>query len=178
VGMKEELVKRNMGYVFITGDAMIGARREFLDPIEMSVFNGHMLTILSITGAFRALQEALDGAISGGNEGKIDLPRLIVDGGMALKYSGLKNPYAVAKARAAYEMAEKVAELNAKACFSLKEPSEYVPLVAAAHEMAREAARLADEARELEKTSDSLLRKPHSPEGELLEKRGLGDKPS
>ncbi len=178
--MKDELEKRGMGYVFVTGDAMIGARREFLDPVEMSLFNGYMLCVLSSCGAFRALQEALDGAIvrTKKGKGKVGLPRLVIDGETALRYSGLKNPYAVAKARAAYEMAEKVAELNVKACFVLKEPSSYVPLVAAAHEMAREAARLANEARELEKANDSLLRRPHASDGSILEKRGLADKPS
>jgi methylenetetrahydromethanopterin dehydrogenase len=177
IRVKEELDKNNMGYVFITGDAMIGARREFLDPIEMSIFNGHMLAILSVTGALRALQEALDDTISSAKNGRVELPRLIVDGNTALKHSGLANPYAVAKARAAYEMSEKVAELNVKACFVLKEPSQYVPLVSAAHEIAREAARLADEARELEKANDSLLRRPHSSDGGLLEKRSLADRP-
>ncbi|MEE9594345.1 MAG: F420-dependent methylenetetrahydromethanopterin dehydrogenase [Candidatus Hydrothermarchaeales archaeon] len=178
IRIKEKLAEADLGYIFITGDAIIGARREFLDPIEMSIFNGDMLTILSVTGAFRAMQEALDSAISSAKKGKINLPRLIVDGGMALKYSGLKNPYAIAKARAAYEMAEKVNELNLKACFTIKEPSEYMSLVAASHEMAREAAKLADEARELDKATDSLLRRPHSPDGAQLEKRTFADKPS
>ncbi len=176
IRIKDELEKGNMGYVFIKGDAMIGARREFLDPIEMSIFNGHMLTILSVTGAFRALQEALDTAIASGKEGKASLPRLVVDVEVALNHSGIKNSNALVKAKEAYEMAEKVAELNVKACFVLKDPSEYVPLVAEAHEIARKAAILADEARELEKADDTVLRKPHLPDGSQLKKRRLFEK--
>lgn len=178
IRIKEEFDKLGIGYILVMGDAMIGARREFLDPVEMSTFNGHVLCVLSATGAFRALQEALDLAIASAKKGKrVELPRLVIDGEVAVRYAGFKNPYAAAKARAAYEMLEKVAELNVKACFVIKEASRYVPLAAAAHEMAREAARLADEARELEKLGDTLLRRPHSPDGELLEKRGLADKP-
>jgi len=177
IKMKERLEGEGVGYVFITGDAMIGARREFLDSIEMSIFNGHMLTVLSVTGALRALQEALDEAISSAKKGSVNLPRMIVDGKTALEYSGLKNPYAIAKAMAAYEMAEKVAKMNVKACFVLKDSKEYIPLAAASHEMARDAAWMADEAREMEKGDDSVLRRPHSPEGKQLEKRALLDKP-
>ena len=41
----------------------------------------------------------------------------------------------------------------------------FIPLVAAAHEMAASAAALADEAREIEKGNDSVLRTPHMKEG-------------
>ena len=37
-------------------DAMIGARREFLDPIEMADYNGNLIKVLAGTGAFRKLQ--------------------------------------------------------------------------------------------------------------------------
>jgi methylenetetrahydromethanopterin dehydrogenase len=53
-----------------------------------------------------------------------------------------------------------------------------VPIVAAAHELLGEAAKLAKEAREIEKYSDSVLRMPHARKGELLKKTKLMEKPS
>ena len=52
-----------------------------------------------------------------------------------------------------------------------------MPLLAAAHEMMRAAGRLADEARELEKGGDKVMRKPHFNDGTLGEKRNLIEKP-
>ena len=46
------------GYIIMKGDAMIGARREFLDPIEMADYNGNLVKVLALTGAFRKLQMA------------------------------------------------------------------------------------------------------------------------
>jgi methylenetetrahydromethanopterin dehydrogenase len=66
---------------------------------------------------------------------------------------------------AAYGMAEKIAEVDTQACFMEKEIEKYIPLVACAHEMAQAAARLAEEAREIEKYNDTLLRKPHAKDG-------------
>ena len=37
--IKDELEKQGLGYIIIMGDPLIGARREFLDPIEMAIFN-------------------------------------------------------------------------------------------------------------------------------------------
>ncbi len=176
--VREELEEMGLGYVFITGDALIGARREFLDPTEMSIFNADMLKVLSVTGAFRALQEAIGETIEAAKEGKDLLPHLVVDAATALGHSGIENPNALAKAREAYEMAERVGELNFKACFILKDPVEYIPAVAAAHEMLHDAAMLADEAREIQKKDDTVLRTPHSPEGKVLRKKRLMDKPS
>jgi len=51
-------------------------------------------------------------------------------------------------------------------------------VVSAAHEMMREAARLADEAREIDKAEDMVFRTPHNNEGAVLQKRKLLDKPS
>jgi len=50
-------------------------------------------------------------------------------------------------------------------------------MVAAGHEMMRAAARLADEARELEKGADSVLRTPHAASGEARRKTRLSEKP-
>ncbi|MDI6811883.1 MAG: F420-dependent methylenetetrahydromethanopterin dehydrogenase, partial [archaeon] len=75
-------------------------------------------------------------------------------------------------------MAEKVADMDVKGCFIMKTPEEYVPMVAAAHELISEAARLAKEAREIEKQSDSVVRMPHARSGEILKKEKLMEKPS
>jgi methylenetetrahydromethanopterin dehydrogenase len=57
-------------------------------------------------------------------------------------------------------------------------PQQYtVPPVASAHELLRTAARLAEEARELEKATDSILRTPHAADGKVLSKTTLVSKP-
>jgi hypothetical protein len=77
--VKAELEKQGLGYIIITGDPLIGARREFLDPIEMSLFNADVIRVLSVTGAFRVVFEETDKAIEGVKSGKPYLPRVIVD---------------------------------------------------------------------------------------------------
>lgn len=173
IRIKEQLEEAGLGYIFVKADSMIGARREFLDPTEMAIFNGEMLKVLSITGAFKVIQEEIDKAIDDSGY----LPKIIIDSAAAVSRSGIKNPYARAKAKAAYEMAEKVGELNIRGCFAQKEPEEYIQTVASAHELLRAAAALADEAREIEKATDDVERKPHSSDGKVLKKDRLMDKP-
>lgn len=174
IKIKEHLEELGLGYIFVKADSMIGARREFLDPTEMAIFNAEMLKVLSITGAFKVITEEIDRAIND----KDYLPQIIIGSGTAVSRSGIKNPYARAKAKAAYEMAEKVGKMNILGCFIEKEPEKYIQTVASAHELLRAASMLADEAREMEKTSDDVERRPHSPEGKLLKKRALFEKPS
>ena len=78
------------------------------------------------------------------------------------------NNYALAKARAAHEIAMAVAGQNVKGCFMTKEWEKYIPIVASAHEMMKVAAVLCDEAREIEKAGDSVLRKAHKKDGVLV----------
>jgi len=87
------------------------------------------------------------------------------------------NPYARAKAVGALYMAQTVAGIDAAACFRLKELEAIALTAAAGHEVMRAAARLADEAREMEKANDSVSRHPHARTGELMNKTGLLDKP-
>ena len=153
---------------------MIGARREFLDPIEMAIFNSNIIKVLAITGVFRILHQEIDRLIAALKEGlTITLPRLVVDTDSIRDNSDFQNPYAKAKAMAAYEMTKRVAEIDQKACFVEKEKEKYIPLVACAHELAQAAARLAEEAREIEKYADTLVRKPHSKRGKPLTKTKL-----
>jgi methylenetetrahydromethanopterin dehydrogenase len=175
----DKLKEEGFGYIIIPGDPMIGARREFLDPVEMSLFNADVLSVLSITGVAKLVQEEIDGVIDAIKKGdEVKLPQIIATAERAVERANFSNPYAKAKAIAAYSMAEKVAELDVKGCFMMKNPEEYVPVVAAAHELLREAAKLAFEAREIEKQADSLVREPHSRTGELMKKKKLMEKPS
>ncbi|MDI6889105.1 MAG: F420-dependent methylenetetrahydromethanopterin dehydrogenase [Methanocellales archaeon] len=171
------LKKDGFGYIILLGDPLIGARREFLDPTEMALFNSDVLRVLTICGAVRLVQEELDAVIGQMQQGKVRLPQIIADASVVVERAGFSNPYAKAKALAAYQMAEKVAEINARACFVLKEAREYITTAASAHEMMRAAALLADEAREIEKANDKVSRGPHASSGQILNKRGLLEKP-
>jgi methylenetetrahydromethanopterin dehydrogenase len=172
--VKAELEKQCLGYIIIMGDPLIGARREFLDPTEMAIFNSNVIKVLAITGVFRIIHQEIDKLLDAIKTGTVPLlPKLIVDISVIRDRSDFKNPYARAKAMAAYELTEKIAEINLQACFVEKESAKYVPLVACAHEIAQAAARLAEEAREIEKCGDTLVRKPHSKEGKLKTKTSL-----
>jgi len=172
-----EIEAAGLGYIIVEADSMIGARREFLDPTEMAVYNSDVIRVLAITGALHLIVEAIDKVVESIKAGeKIELPRLIVDAERAVEAAGFSNPYAKAKAQAAYQLAQQVAKVTAEACFKVTEPSVYVPMVAAAHEMMRAAARMSDEARETEKTDDQVLRRPHFKDGTLGTKRALVEK--
>ncbi|MEM2127016.1 MAG: F420-dependent methylenetetrahydromethanopterin dehydrogenase [Candidatus Bathyarchaeia archaeon] len=174
----EELKERGMGGIILEADSMIGARREFLDPIEMALFNADAIRVLSVTGVFSVLVGVIDKLVEQLKGGvKLELPLLEVTRSVALQASGLSNPYALAKAGAAYEMAKRVAALTTEACFREKDWVTYTSLCATAHELMRVAGILADEAREIEKYGDSLLRRPHHRDGSVLEKRKLLEKP-
>lgn len=169
--VKADLEKQGLGYIIITGDPLIGARKQFLDPTEMAVFNSNISKVLAITGVYRIVQTKIDKAIYAIEAGQTPtLPKLVIDISVVRDNSVFSNPYATAKAMAAYGMAEKVAEINALACFVEKEKEKYIPLVASAHEIAQSAARLAEEAREIEKYNDSVMRKPHAKSGQLKNK--------
>ncbi|MFX0167788.1 MAG: F420-dependent methylenetetrahydromethanopterin dehydrogenase [Candidatus Hodarchaeota archaeon] len=176
---RETLAEEGYGYILIPADSMIGARREFLDPSEMAIFNAHVIQVLASTGALRAAQLALDEVIANITAGQsAPLPTLVVNASRAVAAGNFSNPYARVKAMAAYEMAAAVAEISVKGCFRQKEREEYIPTVASAHEMMRSAALLADEARELEKSGDTLYRTPHFDNGTVGSKTKLGEKPA
>ena len=176
--IKAELEEQGLGYLIITGDPLIGARREFLDPVEMAIFNSNIIKVLAITGAYRIVHQEIDQLVHSIKTGTSPhLPRLVIDVNRIRDSSDFNNPYARAKAMAAYELTEKIAEINMQACFVEKESSKYIPLVACAHEIAQAAARLAEEAREIEKYGDTLVRKPHSKEGKIKTKTKLMQPP-
>jgi len=166
------------GYLIVEADSMIGARREFLDPVEMALFNADLIKVLSVTGVFNVLCSAMDKVIASSQRGEeLKLPRIVVDKEKAVEAAGFGNEYAKVKAMAAYEIARRVADLTVEGCFVVKEWERYTRLVAAGHEMMRTAAKLADEAREMEKGEDTLRRTPHHDDGTVLFKTKLIEKP-
>jgi methylenetetrahydromethanopterin dehydrogenase len=174
----DELGKKCMGGIIIEADSMIGARREFLDPVEMAIFNADTIKVLSVTGVYNVVYGAVDKLIEQLKAGEEpQLPLFNVTRKKSLKAAGFTNPYAEAKAAAAYEIAKRVANLTTAACFKEKDWEVYTALCAAAHELMRSASIQADEAREIEKYSDSVLRRPHYDDGSTLEKRKLIEKP-
>jgi len=176
--MIPDLEKQGVGYIIALGDPLIGARREFLDPVEMALFNSNIMKVLAATGVLRLIHQEIDRVIAVLKENlAVRLPRLLVDTETIRDNSDFTNPYAKAKAMAAYHISSKIPEINTKACFIEKESEKYIPLVTCAHEMAQIAARLAEEAREIEKYSDTLERKPHSKKGEPLTKTKLMQPP-
>jgi methylenetetrahydromethanopterin dehydrogenase len=140
----------------------------------MAIFNSNISKILAVTGVYRIVQQEIDKVIyATESEQKPELPRIILDLKTVRDRSEFTNPYAKAKAIAAYGLAEKVAEINVQACFMEKESEKYIPLVTSAHEIAQAAARLCDEAREIEKSNDTVMRRPHSKSGKTKLKTKL-----
>ncbi len=176
---KDEIIARgNMGFIIVQADSMIGARREFLDPMEMVLFNADLIKVLALTGVVNLVVKAVEDVITALKKHETPvLPQLVVTKDVAIPAANYLNPYARAKATAAHEMAESVAKLNTEGCFKLSHREEYMPVIAAAHEIMRAAARLADEAREIEKGTGLVHRSPHYKDGKILKKTGFVDKP-
>ncbi len=173
----EEFKEKNMGYIIVGCDSMIGARRPFLDTIEMSCFNADLLKVLAITGVFNILTNELNKVIMDMLEGKAPtLPQIEIKATNATEAAGFSNPYAQAKAIAAFELAASVSKITGRACFVLKDRADYMPLLAASHEMMKTAAELCAQAREIEKSNDTVLRTPHHSKQHLLTKRKLHEK--
>jgi methylenetetrahydromethanopterin dehydrogenase len=174
---RDALAAEGFGYIILPVDPLIGAKREFLDPAEMALFNADALKVLAAGGAVRLVQEELDGAMASIAEGEPRLPAILATPEKCAQRMSFQNPYARAKAVGALHMAQTVATIDAAACFRLKELEAIALAAAAGHEVMRAAARLADEARELEKAGDSVSRKPHARTGELMKKTRLLEKP-
>ncbi|HUT82922.1 MAG TPA: F420-dependent methylenetetrahydromethanopterin dehydrogenase [Candidatus Bathyarchaeia archaeon] len=175
---KEKLIENKVGFIIVESDAMIGARREFLDPVEMAIYNSDLIKVLAIGGAFSLIYQKIDELLVQLIEGKKFVPpQITITPEKAVKYAKFSNPYAEAKARAALEIAEKVAKINSEGCFKIVERLEYIPQVTTGHEMMFAAAKLAEEAREIEKAQNKVRRQPHHYKGEVQEKFLLTEKP-
>lgn len=169
-----KLPEEGIGYIVLYPDSMIGAKRDFLDPVEMALFNSDVIRVLAVTGTFRAVHTEIDRVIKQIKRGeKPELPQVIVNKETALAHSGLENPYAHAKAMASFEAARRVAALSTEGCFKVEGRDNYLPIVTGAHELMRVAALMADEAREIEKANDSVKRVVHFRSGELRSKGKL-----
>ncbi len=182
-GAAKNIVKKleedNFGYIIVLADSMIGARREFLDFSEMCMYNTYVIKVLTVCGVYRCIVTEIDRVIEQIRRGEqVTLPRIVFDRYCVLQYSEIKNPYALAKAIAAYEIARHVADLTVEACFKIKEWEKYTLIAASAHEMMMYASKLADEVREIEKYNDNLVRTPHHKTGELMRKVRLIEKPT
>lgn len=176
--VKDDLKAKGLGFFIIKCDSMIGARRQFLDPVEMVLFNADITKVLAGTGVVRLLEKELDRVVAEIASGAApNLPQIVIDASKAISEAGYKNPYAQAKAFAAFAAAEKVGDLDLLGCFMQKEPDQYIVTVASAHELLRAAAKLCDEAREMEKAGDSVMRTPHANDGKILSKTALLAKP-
>ncbi|TFG32492.1 F420-dependent methylenetetrahydromethanopterin dehydrogenase [Candidatus Thorarchaeota archaeon] len=178
-GVKQAVhVFEKQGFIIVPPDSMIGARAEFLDPTEMVLFNSDILRVLANGGVIRAIQSLVGKVISDiSNAIQPDLPKITLDAEVAIEYANYQNPYAKAKAYASLKIAESVSGVTSEACFKRKDSHEYIPLTASGHELMRAAAKLADEAREVEKTQDSVYRTPHGSDRRIKSKERLMDKP-
>ena len=167
----DSMLEEGFGYILIRADPMIGARREFLDPTEMVLFNSYVLNVLSATGVIKLVTNAIDDVIEQINKNEeVKLPEIIVKAENAVKAAGFENPYARSKAVAAYHIASAVSDLNIRACFKVSDRKKYISMVTAAHEMMEVAAALSQEAREIEKSNDRVFRTPHNRDGSVIHK--------
>jgi methylenetetrahydromethanopterin dehydrogenase len=174
-----DIERAGQGYIIVEADSMIGARREFLDPAEMALYNANVIKVLAVTGSFNIVVKELDKTILSIKRGQdFKMPHIVINADLAIEAAGFSNPYARSKAYSAFLIACQVSKITSKACFKIQDPTVYIPMVAAAHEMMRAAAKLADEAREIEKSGNTVLRKPHFKDGELGSKRALVKKPT
>lgn len=176
---RQKFEDAGFGYIILPVDPLIGAKREFLDPVEMVSFNTDAAKVLTVCGAIRLVQEAIDNVIDqvAAGTSPLVLPKILGKPEKCVESAGFSNPYAKAKALAALHIATKVAEIDFPACFVLKEVDQVGLTAAAGHEAMRAASKLADEAREIEKANDSVLRKPHAKAGHQLSKTKLLEKP-
>ncbi len=168
--------EEKLGFILVSADPMIGARKAFLDPTEMVIFNSHVLSVLSTCGFIRYMHTTIDLVLDELKIGNaLTLPKVILDVDTAIAAAEFSNPYAEAKAYAAARIAENVSSITTEACFKEANPARYMKLVSAAHEMIRAASKLADRAREIEKSNDTVLRTPHSSDGKLKVMKHLSD---
>lgn len=169
--IREEWKEKGIGYLIVPFDPMIGAKKDFLDPAEMGIFNGQIITIFSITGVFTYLTKELDKVINmikAGEEPK--LPYKYLSTTTVVGDYPFSNDYSKPKAIACLETLKQVGKINTNALYSEQDREKALLLLAAAHEMVDQAATMALEIRELEKATNHLVKQPHSKEGDTLHK--------
>ena len=175
--MRAKWKEEGVGYIIAPFDPMIGAKLDFLDPTEMCLFNGYIITTFSTTGVFAYITKLLDDVIDQLKEGKKpELPKNYLSSIGVVSSYPFTNEYSKPKAMAALNILSEAGKLNVNGCFIEKDPKRQLVKVAAAHEMVRQASFLADEVRELEKGINHLVRTPHNKEGQVLHKAHFFDK--
>lgn len=158
----------NQGFIIVPFDPMLGARKEILDPTEMTLFNSDVIRLLSATGVIRLIQLEVDRIIQAIKKSEpYELPAIVLQPEDAINAAGFSNRYAASKAYAALIMSQTVAGITTKACFVEKEPEKYILMAMAGHELMRAAASLADQAREIEKVNNSIYITPHDKQGNV-----------
>lgn len=147
VKIQDEMKHQNLGFILVSGDPMIGVRQEFLDASEMCIFNADIVKVLAICGVFKTIRKIiikyLDHTI---------LPQLTLTGNDVIVNAGFTNPYAEAKALAAYTVCESIAYINLEGSYLTDDFERYMDLLSAASELANTAYKLADEAYMIEHT--------------------------
>ncbi|MFQ5977832.1 MAG: F420-dependent methylenetetrahydromethanopterin dehydrogenase [Candidatus Heimdallarchaeota archaeon] len=176
--IKESLAE-NVGYLIITTDPMIGARREFLDVTEMCIFNGFLQVLLAETGVMETIRQEVESVLSKIESGipNPEVPRLVIKPETAVNSLNFSNPFALSKAIAAANLAKHISSVTTKACFMIKDREEYLKLIEGAHQTLVAAVGMAEEARNLEKASGELYRSPHAKDGKMVTKTKFYDKP-
>ena len=106
---RDLLAADGFGYIILPVDPLIGAKREFLDPAEMALFNSDALKVLAACGAIRLVQEELDKAMASIIAGEPKLPAILATPEKCAERMNFQNPYARAKAVGALYMAQTVA---------------------------------------------------------------------
>lgn len=177
--IKDSLAE-NVGYLIVTPDPMIGARREFLDVTEMAIFNGYLQVLLAETGVLETIRQTVDGVleeIEGGNASP-QVPRMVLKPENAVNALRYSNPFAHSKAIAAATVSKDLSSVTTKACFMIKDRNEYLKLIEGAHQTLVAAVGMAEEARKLQKASGELYRSPHAKDGKTVTKTQFYDKPT
>ncbi len=167
--------EQGIGYLIAPFDPMIGAKKDFLDPVEMGIFNAHIINALSTTGVFSFITKELDKVIEQIKEGKEpSLPTKFLGSMTIVQDYPFSNDYSKAKAIAVLEMLKQVAKLDIKGLYSEKDKEKSLLYLAAAHEIVRQAGIMSDEIREIEKTTNKVVRRPHNKaDGKWLYKEEL-----
>ncbi|MHA1829753.1 MAG: F420-dependent methylenetetrahydromethanopterin dehydrogenase [Candidatus Heimdallarchaeaceae archaeon] len=168
---RQKWKEEGVGYIIVPFDPMIGAKRDFLDTTEMCLFNGYIITAFSACGVFNYITALLDEVIEQIKEGKeLKLPTRNLSSIGVVTSVHFSNEYSRPKALAVLHMLQEAAKINVSGCFIEKDRERALVKVAGAHELVRRAGLLADELRELEKSSNHLIRTPHDKDGKLLHK--------
>ncbi len=162
---------KGIGYLIAPFDPMIGAKKDFLDPSEMCLFNGHIISCFSATGVFSYFTNQIDEIINMIKNGEeLSLPTKYLSSKEIVTNTTFSNDFSKPKAYACLEMLAQVGKLNVSGLYVEKDEKVALLKVGAAHEMVRQANLLSDEIREMEKAGNHLAKYPHAKDGSTLHK--------